>query len=41
MAILDPAGIELFVESRASTLYPMVPLASQALFEELAYQGVP
>ncbi|HEX3438432.1 MAG TPA: hypothetical protein VHT24_16805 [Pseudacidobacterium sp.] len=38
MAILDPAGIELFVENRASTLYPMVPVASQALFEELAYQ---
>jgi len=39
--ILDAAGIELFVENRASTLYPRVPLASQALFEELAYQGVP
>lgn len=37
--ILDPAGIELFVESRASTLYPRVPLASQALFEELACQS--
>jgi|SRR5215469_7776757 len=39
--ILDPAGIELFVENPASTLYPRVPLASQALFEELAYEGVP
>lgn len=38
--ILDPAGIELFVENLASTLYPTVPLASQALFEELANQGV-
>jgi hypothetical protein len=39
--VLDPAGIELFVESRVSTLYPRVPLAPQALLEELAYQGVP
>jgi hypothetical protein len=39
--ILDPAGIELFVESRASTLYPRVPLASQALFEELEHHGDP
>lgn len=34
--VLDPAGIELFVESPASTLYPRVPLASDSLFEELA-----
>jgi hypothetical protein len=33
--ILDPAGIELFVESPVSTLYPRVPLADQALFDEL------
>jgi hypothetical protein len=33
--VLDPKGIELFVESRASTLYPKVPLASQSLFDEL------
>jgi len=39
--ILDPAGIELFVESRASSLYPKVPWASHELFETLAYQGVP
>jgi len=39
--VLDPEKIELFVENRASTLYPKVPLASQALFEELAYQGIP
>jgi hypothetical protein len=38
--VLDPRGIELFVESRASTLHPRVPLASPALFEELAHQGV-
>lgn len=38
--ILDPEGIQLFVENRASTLYPVVPLASHALFEELAYQNV-
>jgi hypothetical protein len=37
--VLDPAGIELFVESRASTLYPKVSLASPSLFEELAGQG--
>jgi hypothetical protein len=39
--ILDPEDIELFVESRVSTLYPRVPLAYQSLFEELAHQGVP
>jgi hypothetical protein len=39
--VLDQAGIELFVENRVSTLYPGVPLASHALFEELAYQGAP
>ena len=32
--ILDPEGIELFVESRQSTLYPRVPLAPPSLFEE-------
>jgi hypothetical protein len=37
--ILDPKGIELLVENRVSTLYPRVPLASEALFEELAHQG--
>jgi hypothetical protein len=35
--VLDTEGIELFVESPVSTLYPRVPLASQALFEELAH----
>jgi hypothetical protein len=34
--ILDPAGIELYVESRVSTLYPRVPLASEALFDDLS-----
>lgn len=34
--VLDPAGIELFVENRSSTLYPVVPAASQHLFEQLA-----
>ncbi len=34
--ILDPAKIELYVESGASTLYPRVPLAPTSLFEELA-----
>jgi hypothetical protein len=34
--VLDPEGIELFVESPVSTLYPEVPLASQTLFDELA-----
>lgn len=33
--VLDPENIELFVESGDSTLYPTVPLASPALFEEL------
>jgi len=37
--VLDPAGIELFVESRGSTLYPDVPLAPQSLFERLALEG--
>ena len=32
--ILDPEGIELFVESQQSTLYPRVPLAPASLFEE-------
>jgi len=34
--ILDPLGIELYVENRISTLYPEIPLAPQSLFEELA-----
>ena len=34
--ILDPQGIELFVENRVSTLYPQVQVAPQSLFEELA-----
>ena len=34
--ILEPAGIELFVESKESTLFPKVPLAPHSLFEELA-----
>ena len=33
--VLDPADVELFVESPVSTLYPKVPLASQTLFDEL------
>jgi len=33
--VLDPAGIELFVESTVSTLYQKVPLAPASLFEEL------
>jgi len=33
--ILDPQNIELLVENRVSALYPRVPLASEALFEEL------
>ncbi len=37
--VLDPEGIELFVESAASTLHPKVPLASQALFDELSERG--
>lgn len=39
--ILDREDIELFVENRASTLYPAVPLASESLFEELALYGNP
>ena len=38
--ILDPQNIELYVENRASTLYPNVPLATQSFFEELAHQDV-
>lgn len=34
--VLNPANIELYVESRESTLYPTIPLASPALFEGLA-----
>jgi hypothetical protein len=37
--VLDPAGIELFVESLSSTLYPEVPLAPPSLFERLALEG--
>lgn len=36
--VLDPLGIELFVESNASTLHPRVPLATQSLFDELGQQ---
>lgn len=36
--ILDPLGIELYVENRISTLYPQIPLAPHSLFEELAIQ---
>jgi hypothetical protein len=42
--VLEPAKIQLFVESRESALYPSVPLAPQSLFEELAHssaQSVP
>lgn len=34
--VLDPAGIELFVENRSSKLFPRLPEASPQLFEELA-----
>lgn len=34
--VLDPAGIELFVENRSSTLFPRVPQAPPSLFEGLA-----
>lgn len=34
--VLDPRGIELLVESQVSTLYPKVPLATDALFDELS-----
>jgi hypothetical protein len=37
--ILDPAKIQLFVESRESALYPNVPLAPRSLFEELTHPG--
>ncbi|HMD19010.1 MAG TPA: hypothetical protein VKH40_01740 [Alloacidobacterium sp.] len=37
--VLEPEGIELYVENRVSTLCPRVPLASQLLFEQLANQG--
>ena len=37
--VLEPAKIQLFVESRESALYPSVPLAPQLLFEELALEG--
>jgi hypothetical protein len=36
--VLQPANIELFVESPDSTLYPQVSLAAQTLFDELAKQ---
>lgn len=39
--VLDPEGIELYVENSVSTLNPRVPLASQSLFDQLASQGVP
>lgn len=34
--VLDPENIELFVESRVSTLCPRVTLAPQSLFDDLA-----
>ena len=34
--VLDPAGIELFVENRSSTLFPRIPEALPKLFEQLA-----
>lgn len=33
--VLDPAGIQLFVESRSSTLFPRVPEAPPNLFQSL------
>lgn len=33
--VLDPAGIELFVENRSSTLFPRVPQTPPSLFEGL------
>ena len=33
--VLDPEGIELYVESSVSTLYPKVSLADQKLFDQL------
>lgn len=35
-AILDPVGTALFVENRSSTLFPVVPEAPRALFDESA-----
>jgi hypothetical protein len=37
--VLDPAGIELFVENRSSKLFPRIPEASPQLFEQLAAFG--
>ena len=34
--VLDPAGIELFVENRSSTLFPKIPEVPPELFEQLA-----
>jgi hypothetical protein len=34
--VLDPAGIELFVENRGSQLFPRIPEAPPQLFEQLA-----
>ena len=39
--VLDPAGIELYVESPVSTLYPKVPLADQSLFDQLGKKPRP
>lgn len=41
--VLDRAGVELYVESRSSTLFPRVPEAPPELFESLASHlpGVP
>lgn len=35
--VLDRAGVQLFVESRSSTLFPRVPEAPPDLFESLAF----
>ncbi len=34
--VLDPRGIELYVESRSSALWPRIPQAPDGLFEEIA-----
>jgi hypothetical protein len=34
--VLDPAGIELFVENRSSILFPHIPEVPPQLFEDLA-----
>jgi len=39
--VLDPAGIELYVESPVSTLCPRVPIADQNLFDQLGRKPGP